>query len=202
MAEKKIKGWLKAVLEFGPIVAFLAGFVLTRGMVFHVGGTEYPAFIAVTALFIPLIVISTGALWALTGTISQLQIFTVVMVVGMGGLSVWLKDERFFKMKPTALYLLFAAILGYGLSRGKSLLSSVLGAALPLEEAGWMILTKRITLFFLGLAVANEIIWRNFETETWVIFKFVGLPLSLVAFFMTQGKVLEKYEIKKTEDEA
>lgn len=201
MAGKTINPWVKGVLEYGPVVAFIAGFVVTRGQVFHVWGADYPAFIAVTAVFIPLMVVATGILWALTGTLSQMQIFTVVTVVGMGGLSVWLKDERFFKMKPTLLYLLFAGILGVGLMKGRSLLRPLLGTALPLEEEGWMILTKRIVWFFVGLAVANEVIWRNFETGTWVTFKFIGLPIALFGFFMSQSGVLAKYEIKKGGDD-
>lgn len=202
MAGRSINPWLKGVLEFGPVVAFIAGFVLTRGQVFHVGGTDYPAFIAVTAVFIPLMVVATGILWALTGTLSQMQIFTVLTVIAMGGLSVWLKDERFFKMKPTLLYLVFAGILGVGLMKGRSFLRPLLGTALPLEDAGWMILTKRIVWFFLGLAVANELVWRNFSDGTWVTFKFVGLPVALFGFFLTQTAVFSKYEIKKDKDEA
>lgn len=202
MAGKTINPWVKGVLEFGPVVAFIAGFVLTRGQVFQFGGEDYPAFIAVTALFIPLMVVATGILWALTGTLSQMQIFTVLTVIAMGGLSVWLKDERFFKMKPTLLYLVFAGILGAGLMKGRSFLRPLLGTALPLEDAGWMILTRRIVWFFLGLAVANELVWRNFSDGTWVTFKFVGLPIALFGFFLSQSSVFSKYEIKKDKDEA
>lgn len=193
MAEKKINPMAKLALEFGPIVAFFLGYVRLKDQVFNIGGTDYGGFIVVTALFIPLMVLSTGILWRLTGRISKMQIATVVLVVVFGGLSVWLNDERFFKMKPTMIYLLFAGVLGFGLLRGQSYLRVVMDEALPMLPEGWMILTRRITAFFFGLAVANEVIWRSFSTDTWVNFKTFGLTAALFLFFMTQGRLLAKY---------
>ena len=122
-----------------------------------------------------------------------MQVLTLVLVVVMGGLSVWLNDERFIKMKPTLLYLIFAAVLGFGLLRGKSYLSAVLDEALPLREEGWLILTRRLTLFFAGLALANELVWRLMSDAAWVNFKTFGLTFALFAFFLSQGKLLETY---------
>ena len=193
MAEKKINPVVKLALEFGPIVAFFVGYVRLKDQMFSIGGTDYGGFIVVTALFIPLMVLSTGILWRLTGRISKMQIATVVLVVLFGGLSVWLNDERFFKMKPTMIYLLFGGVLGFGLLRGQSYLRVVMDEALPMQPEGWMILTRRITAFFFGLAVANEVIWRSFSTDTWVNFKTFGLTAALFLFFMTQGRLLAKY---------
>jgi intracellular septation protein len=200
MAERKINGALKMALELGPIAAFFIGYVKLKDEVFTFGGTDYAGFIVVTAAFIPLMLVTTGLLWALTGKLSKMQIATVVLVVVFGGLSVWLNDERFFKMKPTMIYALFAGILGFGLWRGQSYLRSVMGEALPMQEAGWMILTKRLTIFFAVLAVLNEVVWRGFSTEVWVNFKTFGLTAALFLFFMTQGSVFSKYGIEKEED--
>lgn len=200
MAERKINGALKMALELGPIAAFFIGYVKLKDEVFTFGGTDYAGFIVVTAAFIPLMLVTTGVLWALTGKLSKMQIATVVLVVVFGGLSVWLNDERFFKMKPTMIYALFAGILGFGLWRGQSYLRSVMGEALPMQEAGWMILTKRLTIFFAVLAVLNEVVWRGFSTEAWVNFKTFGLTAALFLFFMTQGSVFSKYGIEKEED--
>lgn len=202
MAERKISGGLKLLLELGPIAAFFIGYVKLKGQVFTFGGTEYDGFIVVTAAFIPLMVLSTGILWALTGKLSKMQIMTVVLVVIFGGLSVWLNDERFFKMKPTMIYTLFAGILGFGLLRGDSYLKNLMGEVLPMEQTGWMILTKRLVLFFAVLAVLNEIIWRGFSTEIWVNFKTFGLTAALFLFFMTQSRVFAKYGIEKPKDDA
>ncbi|MCJ8138961.1 inner membrane-spanning protein YciB [Falsirhodobacter halotolerans] len=193
MSERKIHPALKMTLEMGPIVAFFVGYVLMKDRVFTFGGTDYNGFIVVTAAFIPVLVITTAILWALTRKLSKMQIATVVMAVVFGGLSVWLNDERFFKIKPTLIYLLFGGLLGIGLLRGQSWLRLVLEEAIPMRHEGWMILTKRLCAFFFALALANEVVWRMFSTEVWVSFKTFGLTIALFAFFMGQGKLLQTY---------
>jgi intracellular septation protein len=198
----KIDPKLKLALELGPIVLFFAGFRFFKDKTFHILNTDYSGFIVMTAIFILLIVASTALLWKLTGTLSKMQLMTLVLVVVMGGLSVWLNDERFIKMKPTLLYIAFGGVLGFGLLRRQSYLKLVMEEALPLLPEGWMILTRRLCAFFFGLAVANEVVWRNFSTEAWVNFKTFGLTLALFAFFMTQGGVLQRFAIEeKPKDE-
>ena len=196
MAEKKINPILKLALELGPVVLFFVMFGRLKDRTFTLGGAEYSGFIVTTAAFILLIIATTGILWALTGKLSRMQLMTLVLVVVMGGLSVWLNDERFIKMKPTLLYLAFGAILGFGLLRGRSYLSAVMEEALPMKPEGWMILTRRLTAFFFALALANEMVWRLMSTEAWVNFKTFGLTAALFAFFMTQGKLFERYAIE------
>lgn len=193
MAEQKINPMLKTALELGPVVVFFAAYVWLKDRVFTIGGADYEGFILVTAGFIPLMLISTGLLWKLTGHLSKMQVVTLVLVVVFGGLSVWLNDDRFFKMKPTLIYVLFGGALGFGLLRGESYLQSVMDAALPLTHDGWMILTRRLCGFFFGLAVLNEAIWRTQSTETWVYFKTFGLTAAIFLFFLTQGSVFKKY---------
>lgn len=193
----KINPYVKAALEWGPIAAFFLGYVKLKEHVFTIAGTEYSGFIVVTAAFIPLMVLSTGLLWVLTRKLSKMQLATVVLVVVFGGLSVWLNDERFFKMKPTMIYLLFGGVLGVGLLRGESWLKAVLEETVPLQPEGWMILTRRVAVFFLALAVANEAIWRTLSTDAWVNFKTFGLPLAIVAFFLTQNRLFTRYAIEK-----
>ncbi|MDE4131863.1 septation protein IspZ [Phaeobacter sp. QD34_3] len=200
MAGKKINPMLKMVLEFGPIVVFFIGYLKLKDEVFLLAGQEYKGFILVTAVFVPLMMLSTAALWRLTGHLSKMQLATLVLVVLFGGLSVWFNDERFFKMKPTMIYLLFGGLLAVGLMRGQSWLKVVMEEVMPMEEEGWMILTRRICAFFLGLAVANEVIWRFLSTDTWVYFKTFGLPVAMFLFFMTQGAVLQKYGIEEDEN--
>ena len=200
MAEKKINPMLKAVLEFGPILLFFVGYLRLRDQVLTIGGTDYDGFIVVTAAFVPLIALTTFILWRLTGHLSKMQIATVVLVIIFGGLSVWLNDDRFFKMKPTMIYLLFGGVLGFGLMLGKSYLKFVMEEALPLEDEGWMILTRRLTVFFIALAVLNEVIWRTQSTDTWVYFKTFGLTAAVFAFFMTQGGIFTKYGIEEDEE--
>lgn len=196
MAEKKINPILKMGLELGPILLFFIGFSRMKDQTFHILGHDYSGFIVMTAVFIVMIVATTGLLWALTGKLSRMQLMTLVLVVVMGGLSVWLNDERFMKMKPTLLYLAFGGILGIGLLQGKSYLSAVMDEALPLQPEGWMILTRRLTAFFFALAIANEAVWRLMSTEAWVNFKTFGLTAALFVFFMAQGGLLERHGLK------
>ncbi|MCA8884691.1 MAG: septation protein IspZ [Rhodobacteraceae bacterium] len=197
MAARKINPILKLVLELGPIVLFFVGYVRLKDQVFTIAGTDYSGFIVVTAAFIPILLVSTAVLWVLTGHLSKMQVVTAVLVVVFGGLSIAFNDERFFKVKPTIIYALFAGTLGFGLMRGQSYLKYVMEEVVPLQPEGWMILTRRVALFFAGLMVANEVIWRSFSTDAWVNFKTFGLPLATMAFFMAQGKLFSAYALEE-----
>ena len=199
MSEKKINPVTKLALEMGPVILFFILYFRLRERTFDIGGTEYSGFIIVTAIFIPLIALSTFILYRLTGKIAKMQIMTLILVVIFGSLTIWFNDERFFKMKPTMIYLLFGGALGLGLLRGKSYLQTMMEELMPLQDEGWMILTKRITLFFFGLAILNELIWRNFSTDAWVTFKTFGLTAAVFLFFITQAGLLSKYAIEEDE---
>ncbi|MBY6088850.1 inner membrane-spanning protein YciB [Pseudooceanicola sp. 502str34] len=194
---KKINPLVKTGLELGPIILFFAAYIWLKDRTFLIGGREYEGFILVTAGFIPLMLICTGILWKLTGHLSKMQIVTAVLITVFGGLSVWLNDDRFFKMKPTLIYLLFGGALGVGLLRGESWLALVMEEVLPLKPEGWMVLTRRLCAFFLGLAVLNEVIWRTMSTESWVYFKTFGLTAAIFAFFITQNKVFTEYALEE-----
>ncbi|ATG47486.1 inner membrane-spanning protein YciB [Celeribacter ethanolicus] len=195
--EKQMKPWIKPALEMGPILAFFAGYIALRDHTFLIGGADYSGFVVMTAVFIPLLALSTLALWKLTGKLSAMQIMTLVLVVVFGGLTIWLNDERFFKMKPTMIYIMFGAILGLGLLRSKSYLSLVLGEVMPLDAEGWRKLEFRMMLFFFGLAVANEAIWRTMTTDAWVKFKTFGLPIAMLAFFMSQSGLMARHSTEE-----
>lgn len=199
MSDKNINPMVKLALELGPIVLFFGLYFSLRERMFQIAGTEYSGFIVVTAIFIPIIALSTLALYRLTGKIAKMQIMTLILVVVFGSLTIYFNDERFFKMKPTMIYLLFGGTLGFGLLRGQSYLKLVMEEALPLQPEGWMILTRRITGFFFALAITNEIIWRSMSTDAWVTFKTFGLTAAVFLFFMTQGGVLSKYAVEKSD---
>ena len=195
MADKQVNNGLKSALEFGPVALFFIAYIWLKDEVFQFGGTDYEGFIIVTAGFVPLMILSTLALWKLTGNLSKMQIFTVVLVTVFGGLSVWQNDKSFLQMKPTILYLLFGSILGFGLLRKQSYLQYMMGEMLPLEDRGWIILTQRMALLFLALAILNELIWRNMSEEIWVYFKTFGLPSTIFGFFISQGRLFKEYGV-------
>ncbi len=193
MAHRELNPFVKSALEIGPVLLFFAAYFLLKDQTFIIKGRDYDGFILATAGFVPLMMFTTGLLTVLSGRVSPMQLLTLVLIVVFGGLSVWLNDERFFKMKPTFIYLLFAAILGVGLIRGQSYLRTVMEEMMPLQHDGWMILTRRLCLFFLALAVVNEAIWRTQTTETWVWFKTFGLSLAVFGFFVAQGGLFRRY---------
>jgi intracellular septation protein len=200
MAEaKKINPMVKTLLELGPVVLFFVAYLKLKDEVFQIAGTDYAGFIVVTAAFVPLMVASTLVLWRLTGVLSKMQVLTLVMIVLFGGLSVWFNDERFFKIKPTMIYVMFGSILGFGLLRGESYLRVIMEDMMPLQPEGWMILTRRICIFFFALAAVNEAIWRTQTTETWVYFKTFGLTAAMFVFFMAQSKLFTTYGDKNDE---
>ena len=200
MTETSPPRWAKPVLELGPLLAFFVAYLWLKDRSFDIGGRDYDGFIVVTAGFIPVFLLSMGVLWRLTGHLARMQLVTAVLIVVFGGMSVWFNDPRFFKMKPTLIYLLFGGVLGIGLLRGRSWLQAVMDGMMPLTDRGWMILTRRLMLFFFGLAVLNEAIWRTQSEEVWVYFKTFGLTAAIFAFFLTQGRLFREYGLP-TKDE-
>ena len=185
--------WLRPVLEFGPVLLFFVVYLLWRNDTVMLWGQEYTGFIFATLLFVPVLAASTLALWWLTGTLSVMQVATLVLVVVFGGMSVWLNDPRFFKIKPTIIYLLFAAVLGFALLTNRDWLQLALGQAVPMKAAGWRILTRRMVLLFVGLAALNEIVWRTMSESTWVYFKTFGLPVILFVFLMANARLFKEH---------
>jgi intracellular septation protein len=114
--------------------------------------------------------------------ISPLLWFSGVMVVILGGLTIWLHNEAFIKMKPTIYYALVSALLWFGLATDRPLLQRVLGSTYPgLDETGWAKLTRNWAIFFAFMAVLNEAVWRNSSTNFWIGFKLWGaIPLTFL----------------------
>lgn len=195
--KKEINIWLKQVLELGPPILFFLIYLRIKEDVFVFGGTEYSGFIVATLIFVPILLIAMGILWQLTGELSRMQIFTAFMVIFFGGLTAWFNDERFFKMKTSIVYGVFALLLGIGLMRGRSYLEYVMGDMILMREAGWMQLTRRLCICFALLAIANELVWRNLSTDLWVKIETFGFPIILFLFLWAQIVALQAHMIEE-----
>jgi intracellular septation protein len=145
------------------------------------------------------IVIALAIAYALTRHLPIMPLVTAIVVLVFGGLTLVLHDELFIKVKPTIIYVLFGGVLLVGLGFGKSLLGVVFDSVFHLTEEGWRRLTLRWALFFLALAVANEIVWRTQTTDVWVSFKVFGvMPLTFL-FAALQYPLLQKYAAPESE---
>ncbi len=197
MTEKTISPFTKQALELGPTLVFFVIYMWIRDDTFVIAGTTYSGFIIAALVFVPILLAAMGALWFLTGKLSRMQMFTAFMVIFFGGLTAWFNDERFFKMKTTIVYGSMAAILGFGLWRGQTYLQWVMGEVLPMRQAGWVILTKRLAFAFTALAVANEVIWRTQSNDTWVAIETFGFPIALMIFLFAQIYALQPHIIEE-----
>ncbi len=195
--EKPINPITKQVLELGPTIAFFLIYLKIRDETYVIAGTEYTGFIIAALVFVPILLVAMGILWMMTGKLSRMQVFTAFMVIFFGGLTAWFNDERFFKMKTTIVYGLFAALLGIGLLQGRSYLAYVMNELMPMREEGWMILTRRLCAAFTVLAVANEVVWRTMSTDAWVKIETFAFPVALMAFLMWQFMSLSDYMIEE-----
>ena len=186
----------KSILEFVPLVTFFLAYYYFPNSN-NLTGEELSVekIIFATKVFVPILLFASFLCYLILRTISKMSLITALLVIFFGALTIWFRDPTFIKMKPTIIYLSFASILIIGLMRNKSLLQSLMGSTLALEERGWIILTKRIIIFFISLAFLNELVWRYFGQDQWVNFKTFGMPILSLLFFAFQYRLFQKHLI-------
>ncbi|RWX75109.1 septation protein A [Neorhizobium lilium] len=202
--EEKQHPMLKLALELGPLLVFFFGNLRGEWLVgkipalSSVGG---PLLVA-TALFMAATVVSLVVSKIVFHHLPVMPLVSGAVVLVFGSLSIWLQDETFIKMKPTIVNTLFGATLLIGLLFGRSLLGYVFNAAFQLDETGWRKLTLRWGLFFLVLAVLNEVVWRNFSDAAWVNFKVWGTMPITILFTLSQMPLIMRHTIAEQTPEA
>jgi intracellular septation protein len=174
--------WLKPAVEYGPLAVFVAVY-FSQGLM--------PATVALMIAT----VIGVTVSWFVTRKVPLMPVVTAVIVLVFGGLTLWLNDENFIKMKPTIIYALFAIVIGGGLVLGKSVLKKVLGHAVSMDEAGWRSLSVRVALFFAAMAVANEVVRHVMSTDHWVLWKMPGSLIITLVFMMAQGPLILRHQV-------
>jgi intracellular septation protein len=173
----------KLATELGPLIVF---FVVNAKL----------NLFAATGAFMVAIVAAIIASYVVTKHVPMMALVTGVIVLVFGTLTLALHDETFIKMKPTIVYSLFAAVLGGGLLFGRSFIAVMFDQMFNLTHAGWRILTLRWALFFAGMAVVNEVIWRTQSTDFWVNFKVFGVTLVTMAFAIAQMPLIKRYHLE------
>lgn len=177
----------KLALDFAPLAVFFVAFKMADVMV------------ATIALVVATI-LSMGIIYLAERKIALAPLISGVLVTVLGGLSIYLQDDEFIKMKPTFVNLLFAGILFGGILFWKrGVLKYVLDIAFHLTDEGWIRLSRRWGVFFLFLAILNECIWRNFTTEFWVNFKVFGMFTLTAVFATSQFRLIEKYKLPESD---
>ena len=172
--------WLQPAVDYGPLAFFL--------LVYLVAGL-----MAATAAIIAASLVALALAWTLQRRVPLIPLITAAVVAVFGGLTLWLQDETFIKMKPTIVQALFAAILLIGLAFGRPLLKPLLGRMMPpMTEAAWRQFTLRYALFFVAMALLNELVWRTQSTDFWVTFKVFGLSGLTILFILTAWRRLPK----------
>ena len=185
--------WRKLVLELGPLGVFFA-----VNAVFGKSHGLYPA----TAALMVATAVALGFSWRLMHRLPIMPLVSGVVVLVFGGLTLILQDELFIKLKPTIVNMLFGTVLIGGLAFGKALLGVVFDSVFDLDAEGWRKLTLRWGLFFFVLAALNEVVWRNFATDTWVTFKVFGIMPLTFLFALAQVPLIQRHAIETGEGEA
>ncbi len=200
LSEKQtVSPGLKFLLELGPIALFVIAYNFGGTIAPALGITgilEQPLFLA-TAVLMIVTPVTIAVSWYLTRSLPAMPLVTLVIVTIFGALTLYFQDGLFIKIKPTIINTLFGLALLGGLAMGKSLLRILMDAAFDLTDEGWRILTFRWGLFFLFLAVVNEVVWRNFSEGFWVGFKFWGMTGLTFLFVASQLPMLQRHSVSE-----
>jgi intracellular septation protein len=205
----ELTGWVKAAVDFGPLALFFAantwgGRVAPllppglRALLFEAAPADAHSanLIFATAVLMLAIAAAVAVSWSVTRHVPAMLWFTAGIAGVFGGLTIALHDATFIKMKPTVIFLIFAGLIWFGLWRGRNYLQLLLGKAFDgLSALGWDILAKRWALFFVAMAITNEILWRYFSTDVWVNFKVWGDTVITMIFALAQTRLLMKHGV-------
>lgn len=172
--------WIKTALDFGPLLAFFIAY-------------KFAGLMPATAVLMVLTAVSIAFTYAAERKLHAAPLLSAVVVGVFGGLTLWLDNEYFIKLKPTLINVIFAAVLLIGASFGKGLLKPLLGMALVMPDAAWKTLSVRWGIFFLCLAGMNELVWRNVSTDAWVNFKVFGILPLIMLFSLTQLGFIQRH---------
>ncbi|MEE2698164.1 MAG: septation protein A [Pseudomonadota bacterium] len=180
---KHTPSWLRPVVEYGPLAAFFIAYYLSD------------LFVATASIMIAT-ALALALSYIVERRIPMMPLITAGIIGVFGGLTLWLQDETFIKMKPTIIQAIFGTVLISGLLIKRLFLKSLMGGAWQITDEGWRILTIRFSFFFFLSAALNEIVWRTQSTDFWVNFKVFGLIGLTLIFILTQLPLLKRFPIK------
>ena len=181
-ANQKGSSWTM-LLDYGPLLVFFVTYKLA--------GSGLQGSLVATLAFMVAVIISIGVGLTVLKRVSPMVWVSTVLILGFGAITLYLRDPMFIQMKPTVIYVGFAALLGVGLLRGKALLKWLFGPVFPgLTEEGWMKLSRNWALFFIALAVANEVMRATLSFDTWLTLKVWGVTAVSIVFAIANMPML------------
>lgn len=193
-AQKQINPMLKLVLEIGPLVVYFWAFKKYSDNALQLFGNEYTGLVAAMVFFVPATLIAMAISYVLTREVSRMQIFILCLTLVIGGITFYLNDDYYVKIRPTIVNTLFGVVLGFGLwVQKKSYFKYLMGEVMPLKDSGWFILTRNFIFFFFANAIINEIIRRFMSDDAFVFWDTFGQMGLTFVFFATQFPLLSKH---------
>ena len=184
---KSPPSWLRPIVEYGPIAVFFVAFNLAD------------LFVATASIMVASI-LALAISYVMERRIPMMPLITAALVGIFGGLTLWLNDETFIKMKPTIIQAICGSVLFGGLLANRLFLKSLMGSVWHMTDKGWRILTVRFSVFFYLSAILNEVIWRTQSTDFWVNFKVFGLMGLTISFIVSQLPLLKRFSVKGSVD--
>ena len=181
---KSVRRWLGPLVDYGPSVIFFVAYYMTN------------LFIATASIMVATILALIFS-YVVERRIPIIPLTTAGIIGIFGGLTLWLNDETFIKMKPTIIQIIFGLILVGGLLVKRLLLKSLMGSTWQMTDEGWRVLTLRFSFFFFLSATLNEAIWRTQSTDFWVNFKVFGFLGLTIVFIVTQLPLLKRFAIEE-----
>ena len=183
------------LLDYGPLLVFFIAYKLA--------GSGLQGSLVATFAFMVAVIFSIAIGLAVLKRVSPMVWVSTVLILGFGAITLYLRDPRFIQMKPTVIYIGFAALLGGGLLRGKALLKWLFGPVFPgLSQEGWLKLSRNWAFFFLALAVANDVMRATLTFDTWLTLKVWGVTIVSILFALANMPMLLRHGLdpdKKTE---
>jgi intracellular septation protein len=187
MSEPAHKGssWTM-LLDYGPLLVFF--------IAYKVAGSGLQGSLVATLAFMVAVIISIAVGLAVVKRVSPMVWISTILILGFGAITLYLRDPKFIQMKPTVIYIGFAVLLGGGLLRGKPLLKWLFGPVFPgLTQEGWMKLSRNWALFFVALAIANEIMRATLDFDTWLTVKVWGVTIVSLVFAIANMPMLLRH---------
>jgi len=184
VARPQLSTGLNLGINYAPLLLFFAA-------------NKFGGLFLATGVFMAAVAVAVAISWWKIRHVPPMLLLTFAIVLIFGGLTLWLQDETFIKLKPTLIYGIFASLLIFGLATGRPTLRLVMDGALPgIDAAGWIKLTRNWAIFFVAMMVANEVARRMLTTDQWVNFKVWGVTLAFFVFAIAQGPLMTRHGLK------